>query len=133
MAATIFNSTLLETFGYNLNKLITTQPNSIPSSGPQFRKPETLAPLLDHLLDWKRVGDFFRNSINYPLRNLPPNVAQENFDKAFKQGNRTSAYGLENKATLRRLAYTNVILGFGFLITQGEARKLKTPNCIPLA
>ena len=130
--AAIKNSLILEKHGYDLEKAFAAQQDTIVTYGSEVRPTTQLEPLLHNHPNFERFKSNMTHGISCPLNDIPEETRIEEMQKTIKHGNHKSALEKEAIPHVSKAMQTDVVRGFGIIMTPDCAAKLKDAEIYPL-
>ena len=130
--AAIHNSKILESFDYDLAKVITTHPNSISSPGSELRPIHHLKILIGNHPNFPHISKILTHGIDYPAEDLPEKTRIKELTNQLERGNHKSALTTEAKPIVDKLVKQDVTFGYALTITKDCITKLKHGELYPL-
>jgi len=127
------NSEILKAHQYDLEKALESQPGTSFSIGSEVRPLHQLEILLHHHKNFSRFATNITKGISYPIKPLDEDTRLELLEKQLKKGNHKSALEDEAKPYVTKAIQTDVIRGFGLIITKECASKITEAEIYPMS
>ena len=126
-----FNSDLIESFDFDLQKLFDAYPGTTISPGSEFRPLSSISQLLRHHPFWERIQDTLRNGASYDFKPLPPDINRQfENDAILAYGNHASAR--RRPEALIKVCKKDTKTGYSFPISFDCARQIQQGRAGPL-
>ena len=117
------NSDLLQSYNYNTDEATQALPNTVLTYGSEFRRWQTLEPLLHHHQHWPAIKDIITQGASYPLHPITEEKRLTDIQYMLDRGNHKSATEIDNKKALDKAFTKEVRHQWAIPIL---------PSCIPL-
>lgn len=131
--AALHNSKIIEEHQYDLEKTLDNQQGTSFSMGSEVRPQQQLEILLHHHKNFSRFAMNNKEGISYPFKPLDEETRLELLQKQLKKGNHKSALEKEAKPYVTKAISTDVVRGFGIIMTTDCASKIKGAEAYPMS
>lgn len=131
-SAATHNSKILESFDYDLARVIAAHPNSISSPGSELRPIHHLKILIGNHPNFPHISRILTHGIDYPAEDLPEKTRIKELTNQLERGNHKSALTAEAKPIVDKLVKQDVTFGYALTITKDCIIKLKHGELYPL-
>ena len=126
-----FNSKLIASFGFDLQRLFDAYPGTTISPGSEFRPLGSIAQLLRYHPFWNKIQDTLKNGASYDFKPLPPDINRQfENDAILAYGNHASAR--QRPEALIKVCKKDTKFGYSFPISFDCARQIQQGRAGPL-